>query len=224
MHLLYKAAYTLFIAVLIGIGSLLVATMVPVPGNIELKIVQSGSMEPSIPVGSLVMIRGQEQYAVGDVITFGEDTQESVPTTHRIVERVEQNGAISYITKGDANEAPDPQPVAKSSVIGEIIAHVPYAGYLLDFARTPIGFSLLVGLPAALVIIEESINIYREVRRRFTSGRRTKHTQHNAEKATHQDTSAHEEYEDARRQTNHRRHHRVSQQTTVDGIVGSGND
>jgi hypothetical protein len=40
---------------------------------------------------------------------------------------------------------------------------VPYLGYILDFAKKPIGFVLLVGVPAGLIIIDEIIKIFHEV-------------------------------------------------------------
>ena len=65
---------------------LLVISILPIPGNIETKIVLSGSMEPEIRTGSVVVIKKIDTYEIGDIVTFGEDTKENVPTTHRIIE------------------------------------------------------------------------------------------------------------------------------------------
>lgn len=154
--------YTLFIGFIVAVAGLLVASMLPIPGNIEIKIVKSGSMEPSIPTGSIVVVKPQEVYRVGDVITFGEDTKTQIPTTHRIMEVAV---GPSYITKGDANEENDPNPVVNRDVIGKVIFHAPSVGYVLDFAKQPIGFVLLVAIPAAFVILEEIVTIVRETRK-----------------------------------------------------------
>jgi signal peptidase len=141
---------------------LLLGTMLPIPGNIEIKIVKSGSMEPAISTGSLVVVKPATTYRAGDIITFGKDTKNDIPTTHRIIEIT---SAGSFLTKGDANEEADPNPVARQDVIGAVLLSVPGAGYVLDFARQPLGFLLLVAIPAGLVIIEEIFTIVREARR-----------------------------------------------------------
>ncbi|MFZ2887109.1 MAG: signal peptidase I, partial [Minisyncoccia bacterium] len=157
--------YVIFIAILVGIAGLVLGTMLPIPGNIEMKIVKSGSMEPAIPTGSVVVVKPQGDYRVNDVITFGEDTKTQVPTTHRIL-AIEGTGAQAvYTTKGDANEEQDANTVARREVIGKVIFSLPYAGFVLDFARQPIGFVLLIAVPAVLVILEEVLTIVREARR-----------------------------------------------------------
>src|SRR3989338_8215020 len=65
-------------------ASLFFAPLLPIKGNIEIKIVKSGSMEPAIKTGSIVVIKPASLYGVGDVITFGEDSRTTYPTTHRI--------------------------------------------------------------------------------------------------------------------------------------------
>lgn len=158
-----KAVQTIFYSVLIlallGIGGLFLATVLPIPGKIEMKIVKSGSMEPTINTGGIVIIQPQASYSMGDVVTFGEDTKTEVPTTHRIMRAYEEGGVQYFETKGDANEERDTNPVLASSVIGKVIFDVPYVGYLLDFAKQPLGFSLMIGVPAALIILYELVGI-----------------------------------------------------------------
>lgn len=153
------------LSALFATGVAFVITLAPIPGNYEVKVVKSGSMEPDIQVGGVVVIKPSSSYGVGDVITFGADTKTQIPTTHRIVAVEGEGTAQVYQTKGDANDAPDPEPVKRSEVAGKVIFSVPYLGYLLAFARTPLGFVALVGLPATLVIAEESFAIVRELRR-----------------------------------------------------------
>lgn len=156
--------YTVFVSLLLGIAGLLIGSMLPIPGNIEIKIVKSGSMEPNIPTGSLVVVKPAQRYSIGDVITFGADTKTQIPTTHRIIAFEGSNGETLYRTKGDANEDADTNLVARSEVIGKAVFHVPAVGFILDFARQPLGFALLIGIPAALVILEEVLTITKEVK------------------------------------------------------------
>lgn len=162
MKIISTIFYTIFVALVVGIAGLLLGSMLPIPGNIEVKIVKSGSMEPAIPTGSLVVVKPATEYVKGDIITFGKDTQSDIPTTHRII-AVHQDG--TYTVKGDANEEADPNPVARRDIIGKVAIHVPYAGFVLDFARQPLGFALLIGIPAGLVILEELLTIFRESRK-----------------------------------------------------------
>ena len=162
MKILSTIFYTIFVSLIVGVAGLLLGSMLPIPGNIEMKIVKSGSMEPAIPTGSLVVVKPQTLYRRGDIITFGEDTKTQVPTTHRI-RALNDNG--TYSVKGDANEEADPNSVSSTEIIGRVIVHVPYAGFVLDFARQPIGFALLIAIPAGLVILEELLAIFRETRK-----------------------------------------------------------
>lgn len=159
MKYVTNTLYTTLIATLLLVAGLFLATLLPLPGKVEVKIVKSGSMEPAIPTGSVVVIAPSSVYAVGDVITFGKDSVREVPTTHRIHEITD----TGFITKGDANEEADVNPVFTRDVIGKVYVHVPYAGFVLDFARKPMGFALLIGLPALLIIIDELFTIIGEV-------------------------------------------------------------
>jgi len=171
MKWLGKIVYGVFIAALAGVAALLLATLLPVTGNFEIKIVKSGSMEPAIPTGSLIVSRpsfakateGRPAYKPGDIIVFGQDTATQIPTTHRVVSVRHEGGQTFYQTKGDANEEADPREIAANEILGEVIFSVPYAGYILDFARQPTGFALLIGVPAALIVLDEGVNIFKEV-------------------------------------------------------------
>ncbi|PJC66081.1 signal peptidase I, partial [Candidatus Beckwithbacteria bacterium CG_4_9_14_0_2_um_filter_47_11] len=141
--------------ILAGLG--LVAVFVAVsalnlPGGWKLFTVQSGSMQPAISVGSLVLVKPAGEYAVDEVITFKTGP---APTTHRI-NRIEA-GVI--ITKGDANDTPDSEPVRPENIIGKVVLSLPYAGYPVTFAKSKEGFLLLIVIPATLIIYSEILNI-----------------------------------------------------------------
>ncbi len=164
MHIVFNMFYGMFIGLLILLGGLFLVSLIPAKTGIEMKIVQSGSMAPAIPMGALVVVRPSASYNAGDIITFGEDTNSAVPTTHRILSVRKEGSTEFYVTKGDANEEADPQEVAKRDIIGKVFFSLPYAGYVLDFAKQPLGFALLIGAPAFLVIVSEFAAIVYEVR------------------------------------------------------------
>jgi len=141
-------------------------------GGMNVKIVMSGSMEPAIKTGSIVLMRpAVHPVGVGDVITFGKDTRKDIPTTHRVLEFRSQEGQYVYKTKGDANTDADTNEVSQNLVIGKVIFSIPYLGYILDMAKKPIGFALLIVLPALLIIGDEIHTIWTEIQKR----RRDKH-------------------------------------------------
>lgn len=162
-YILHNAKWILIIEVIVA-AVLLIGLLVPLPGKVELKIVESGSMEPELPVGSVVAVIPTGHYKVGDIITFGKDTVKRIPTTHRIAEITRENGSIRYITKGDANEEADSGNVAYSEVIGKVVTDIPRLGYILDFARSRNGFTFMVVVPALFVMLDELINILTAVK------------------------------------------------------------
>lgn len=177
MQYLSQTIYALVIIAILAIAALFLVSLVPIPGNVEVKIVQSGSMEPSIMTGAIVVIKPESSYSVGEVVTFGKDTKKDVPTTHRIVlaKTDAASGGMVFTTKGDNNEDVDPNPLYEKDIIGKVIFDMPYVGYILDFAKKPIGFSLLIAIPAGLIILDEARVILREV---LTLQRRRKRENH----------------------------------------------
>src|SRR3989344_3659412 len=162
---IFKIFYrTFYVAIIIIVGLLLIA-LFPIKNNYQIKIVQSGSMEPDIKTGSVVIIKPSSNYAVGDVVTFGKDTKKDIPTTHRIVSSRAVEGVVMFTTKGDANEDKDTNEIRQNDIHGKVLFDVPFFGYIIDLARKPLGFAVLIILPAIIVIYDEGAKIFREISR-----------------------------------------------------------
>jgi signal peptidase len=131
-------------------------------GDTRFEPVLSGSMEPAIPVGSIVLIKPVDiaNLKSGDVICYR--ASDTMLVTHRIIE-VKESG---FVTQGDANEEADIKTVNNRDVVGSVVLTVPFIGYLGSFVRTPIGFLLLLVLPACAVIIIEIRSIIAQKRGR----------------------------------------------------------
>ena len=71
-----------------------------------------------------------------------------------------------YITKGDANNAPDQEEITKREIIGKVLFSVPYLGYAVDFAKKPLGFSLIIIIPASIIIFDEIKKIFGEIKKK----------------------------------------------------------
>ena len=163
---LFKIIYYLFFAFVIVIGILLIVSVFPITGNFKFLIVQSGSMEPTIKLGSVLMVKPAKDYKIGDIITFKNPKKPKELISHRIVNIENSENKIFYTTKGDANEDPDTEKVAKDEVFGKVLFSVPYLGYAVDFAKKPIGFALIIIIPAAVVIFDEAKNIWQEIKKK----------------------------------------------------------
>src|SRR6056297_453829 len=158
----FKIFYYLILIFLVLVALFLIASVFPITGNYAVKMVQSGSMEPAIKTGSVVIVKPAVDYEIGDVITFrkGDET-----VTHRIHDLEIVEGETYFVTKGDANNAPDSEGIHPQAVIGKVLLDIPYLGYVVDFAKKPVGFLAVLVLPALVIIGDEIRKIWREVKR-----------------------------------------------------------
>ena len=100
-------------------------------------VIGSGSMRPALDVGDIVIVLKTDKIKKGDVIQYR--SPEGFTITHRVIDIKRMGGEIVYITKGDANEEPDP-PVSRQQIVGKVIAVIPKVGWigiiLRDFIKT----------------------------------------------------------------------------------------
>ena len=96
------------------------------------KTVLTGSMEPAIPVGSIVITKEQSSYEIEDIISFQE---KGSVITHRIISIDRER----YITKGDANNVADTEKVQQKQILGKVILTIPLLGYLVMWLMSPVG-------------------------------------------------------------------------------------
>lgn len=136
---------TLIIIVFAAVAAVLI---LPALFGCKSMAVVSGSMEPAIPVGSIVVVKEVDANTleVGDIISYRLSGNTMV--THRIATVDAENNAL--ITKGDANEVEDANPVVFSNVVGKELFHVPLLGYLSIYIKTPLG---IVGVCAVLIVL-----------------------------------------------------------------------
>lgn len=169
MKKLGKIGYYIFFGALIFVALVVIVSAFPIKGNIQLKVVESGSMEPAIKTGSVALIKPAAFYKIGDIITFEGNFKnakgQKVPTTHRIVEMKVNRGNPIYITKGDANEEQDTKEIAQKQVIGKVYLAIPYLGYAIATARTTYGFLALIIIPAAIIMWDQFGKILSEIKK-----------------------------------------------------------
>jgi signal peptidase len=137
----------------------------------QVSAVVSGSMEPELRVGSLVVTRPvePEELEAGDIITFRAVSGSETTITHRIVD-IGHNSPLYFRTKGDACDKPDPFAVSSQNLIGKVGLHIPYCGYLVEFLKTPPGFVFSIVIPGILVLVLYIVSVWRALAGRNKQG------------------------------------------------------
>ena len=147
-----------------AMAAILAANRFGVAG-IRVLVVQSGSMEPAIKTASIVVVKPENDYREGDIVSFNNKEVAGVPITHRILKSEINGSRALYTTKGDANNAADGVEITGGDIIGKVWFSVPFLGYIIVTARKPYGFVALILFPACLIIFNESKAIIEELKR-----------------------------------------------------------
>ncbi len=125
------------VALIIGINiytinaSRIAGNAVPMPFGVGAAVVLSGSMEPALSPGDLLIVAESDSYQVGDMVVY-QDGRMAV--THRIVSITDSE----VITRGDANNTED-SPIAPQQLKGKVVLAIPLVGYAINAIKTPIG-------------------------------------------------------------------------------------
>lgn len=119
-------------------------------------IVLSGSMEPAILAGDLIVTKRivPEGVKVGDVISFR--VENDIVVSHRVTE-IQNEGGLAFLTKGDANTGMDATKVLPDKIEGIYIWRGAGLGKFALFLQTPIGMLLFVVTPLCLFIIYDIV-------------------------------------------------------------------
>ena len=167
---LLKKTASVFVTVILILSTVLCLVVVSKSvskGNVSIFgykffYVLTGSMEPTIHAGALTVTKesASGEYEIGDIITFkSKNTQiYGQPNTHRIVGEYEKFGKHFYVTQGDANNTPDPEPVSQSEIYGKVVwysGRLNWLGSVITFLLTPFGFLLVILLPILLLTISQ---------------------------------------------------------------------
>jgi signal peptidase len=150
---LIRALAAAAVAVLLPLATFLVSAWLL---GWQLQTVLSGSMAPTYPVGSLLVVGQIDASDVrpGMAVVFEDPANRGRIVTHRVVERVPAD-TVQFRTQGDANAAPDPVTVPARLIRGRVLSHVTHLGTLMEWLQWPRSFVLLVVAPATLIVIVE---------------------------------------------------------------------
>ena len=114
----------------------------PMPFGVGIAITETGSMEPNMPQGSLVVIVKDNSYEIDDIVAFRKDG-ESIHTVHRIVDI----SGDTVTTCGDANNGSCDDPITTNDIKGKVAFNIPKLGFALkkaaNFIKQPITLIVL---------------------------------------------------------------------------------
>lgn len=145
----------LIINVTLIIKSYVNADEVPSVGGLFPMIVLTDSMYPEIESGDLIICHTAqpEEIQVDDVISFYDPMGNGTSVvTHRVLEVMEENGEISFRTKGDNNNTEDQVPVPAKNLIGTYQKRIPKVGHVAMFMQTTTGLIVCVVCPIVLLV------------------------------------------------------------------------
>ena len=145
-----RTVFLLIVSVILGVNIYswkarsLTGNALPMPFGFGGAVVLSGSMEPTIPIDALIIVKETEHYEVGDIVVYQSG---KMPVVHRIVAL----DGEAVTTRGDANNTED-APIALSQVKGKVIARLPGVGKVVRLLKSPVPTILLIA--AAVLTVE----------------------------------------------------------------------
>jgi len=142
--------------------SLLAVVALPNAIGMRSFTVMSGSMEPAIHTGDVVIDRKIRPLDArpGDVVTFSDPDGGKRLITHRVRSLHVRGSEVQVVTKGDANNTVERWNVSAGGRIGRVELRVPKLGYPLVYAHSRFGLIGLVALPALLLCLIELRRIW----------------------------------------------------------------
>jgi signal peptidase len=154
--------------VTLAVLALLAVTIGPRVFGYQALVVRSGSMSPTIPTGSIVFYTKipAAKVKVRDIIVFSRPDNPSERVTHRVYKIGSSSTGRYFVTKGDANGAPDDWRVPAVGTGWKARFHVPEAGYVLYDLQSTAARLLLLVVPALLLGLITLGELWRDRKRR----------------------------------------------------------
>jgi signal peptidase I len=125
-------------------------------------VVLSGSMEPVISTGDIVVVEQIKpaEARIGDVVSFRSPDVPGKIITHRVVDVRAVGEELRFVTKGDANNAAERWTIARSGTIGRAGYQVPKLGYVTNRIGSAYGRIAFIVIPALLLAAFELRRIW----------------------------------------------------------------
>lgn len=140
---------------------------IPSIWNISVFNIVSESMEPTINVNDLIVIKkcAEADIQKGDIITYKK--QDGTIVSHRIIRINKENGHNVYTTKGDNNDIEDEEKIKHSQVYGKYLFKIKGAGEFSEELQKNNGLISVALTLLIFVIIKNSNDKKKETRKRI---------------------------------------------------------
>ncbi len=174
-----KTAIT-FLVIVIGVVAFWFGVRAVLGTEYPLLAVASGSMEPTLNTGDIIIVRGGINPCDikagwppdGTIIVFRKPGEPETLIVHRTVRKESENGAWVFRTKGDRSwyitgskdMTPDPWTVTEKDIVGVVVGQIPWLGHIPLFVRTQNGIRIVTFL-FVILIFAEVIHLSRKMRK-----------------------------------------------------------
>lgn len=158
--------------VMLPVAALAIAVLLPLAVLVgtaflmgwKFQVIETGSMAPRYPAGSLAVIEPLDAADVrpGMTVVFEDPLDRRRLVAHRIVKRL-PGGSPVWATKGDANAESDPAPVHAAAIQGRVRWAIPGLGRVVSALHGAWAVALLVGAPLALLLFTEIVAARRRI-------------------------------------------------------------
>jgi signal peptidase len=172
-----KIVYAVIMISVAFLGSFLLYFILQLTLNTEtpIVVVESGSMEPIISRGDLLIVKGIPPNEIrngtiedkdGDIIVFDAhgvwSNPPDEPIVHRVVDKKFEGGIWQFRTKGDANLIVDQGWVPESNIFGIVIFKIPLLGWVKIFLTESGLLIPLLILISVLLVVSIILDIYKK--------------------------------------------------------------
>ncbi|MBU1145024.1 MAG: signal peptidase I [Firmicutes bacterium] len=155
------------VAIILGIGYL-VFNYVPFFAKYDHYVISSGSMEPTIMTGDVVIINNQvplDDLLPRDIIAFYADIRQDgnkVVVVHYLYSVTEVDGVRIYKTQPEVTDSVDGWDLVDSDIIGQHVLTIPKIGPVLLFLQSTIGRIVIL---ADIVVIYVVVTMFQQTQK-----------------------------------------------------------
>lgn len=151
-----------YVALGFAIGIALAVTA-PLAFGFKSFTVLSGSMEPAIGTGDVIVVKriAPVDARIGDVLSFRDPEDPQRILSHRVTRIRAADGAIFFVTKGDANTGVERWQLPQDGTIGRVEYRIPRLGYVTNLVGSRYGRLGFLVIPALVLAISELFKIWR---------------------------------------------------------------
>lgn len=156
LHGIGKVLEVVLYLVLVLTIFVILSPRLPTKGQFQTYVVPTGSMVPVIYPGAVAVVKPTADIQIGDIIAFENPNDQYQLVLHRAVEQTN----LGWITKGDANQTSDNWKVQTTNIKGKLLFSIPLVGHIVAFARTKLGFAVMVLFPSSILMFLNFRDIY----------------------------------------------------------------